>query len=79
MKTFTDVKSNMDQMIRFVSKTWEKKNMLVTSIFSFSCSVFFGFFLSVANTWDCVVKQPLLPYWGLYLPTILKNIIYLIL
>ena len=37
-------------------KTWVTEIMLVTSIFSFSHSVFKSLFLRVVKRWDCVIK-----------------------
>ena len=36
---------------------WEKKKMLVTSIFSFSLNVSKVFLFRVVESWDCVVES----------------------
>ena len=65
LKEFADDKINMSHTFKFVLERVEslvgKKNLLVTSISSFSHIVFKGFVYMVIKGRDCVVKSQVKP------------------
>ena len=57
LKAFADDKINLDQLmilsLKRVAILWENEKMLVTSIYSFSHSVYKSFLFKWCSKWDC--------------------------